>query len=403
MVGCKAMVTCECKRKRPSSVHLQSFRYRDLEEATRGFAAETLLGKGSHCSVYQGILGNGALVAVKRPSGGPRFLQDQDAFENEIQILSRVNNPRMVKLLGFCRDAKEKLLVVEFMPNGTLFDILHTSPEPLSWTMRLHLALQTAKAILVLHNVSPPIIHRDVKSSNILIDRDWNAKLGDFGLALSWQNGLSTPPAGTIGYLDPEYTTPEMLSPKNDVFSFGVLLLEIMSGRNAIDVRYSPPSILDWALPLIKTGKALAICDPRLGPPKSKSASKQLATLAIQCVRKRGAKRPNMTDIVVQLQQMNWNISCSVFTGITCKMHKTVPVVKEGQLALRNCRSPVFSLQSQRKCYQRNPKVCDGCPGDSRPTRVKGTTKKAIREPRDPRSSHTLGLDVDLLNLNPLN
>nr|DAD36332.1 TPA_asm: hypothetical protein HUJ06_006973 [Nelumbo nucifera] len=123
---------------------------------------------------------------------------------------------------------------------------------------RIRFALQTTKAVETLHSSNPPVIHRDIKSSNVLVDRNWNARLGNFGF---------TPPAGTLGYLDPGYVLPENLSTKSDVFSFGILLLEIISSRNAIDVNYSPPSVVDWALPLTKQFEFSLLFDPRIGPP----------------------------------------------------------------------------------------------------------------------------------------
>ncbi|KAJ7012911.1 hypothetical protein NC653_002827 [Populus alba x Populus x berolinensis] len=152
------------------------------------------------------------------------------------------------------------------------------------------MALQIAKAVDTLHAQNPPVIHRDIKSANVLIDRNFNARLGDFGLAL--RCGVdddyrikSTPPAGTIGYLDPCYVTPDNLSTKTDVYSFGIFLLEIISGRKAIDVGHSPSSIVDWAIPLIKKGKLGAIYDPRTVPLKDPMIRKQLALIASKCVR----------------------------------------------------------------------------------------------------------------------
>eukprot|EP00249_Psilotum_nudum_P010496 c22574_g1_i2 orf=360-1742(-) len=302
-------------------------------------------------------------VAVKRALHTRRLHHDKAVFENELQILSRVNNPRLVKLVGLCQNSKEKLLVVEFMSNGTLYDILQNNAEQLNWPMRVHLSLQTAKAVLGLHKVSPPIIHRDIKSSNVLIDGNWNAKLGDFGLALSVSSGLLRPPAGTLGYLDPEYTTPQMLSTKNDVFSFGILLLEIMSGRNPIDLRYNPPNILDWALPLIKNGKALAICDSRLCPLRDASTFKLMAYIAARCVRNSSARRPNMSDVVRQLQQIRRKISYPMIARITRKLKriKRTPILYDKRrYAKKRCKSPISSTKSPRrslKVYDENPAI----------------------------------------------
>eukprot|EP01018_Ginkgo_biloba_P005785 Gb_18064 [translate_table: standard] len=325
-----AVITCESYKKE-RCLKVQQFPYKDLEIATGGFAGESLLGKGSHGSVYKGVLEDGKVVAIKKPSCGLRILQDDSAVENEIEILSKLQSPRLVNLLGFSHDSKERILVVEFMCNGTLHDILHCNPEPPSWPRRVRLALQTAKAIQTLHSASPPVIHRDIKSSNVLIDSNWNAKLGDFGLALRGHvedsKLNSTPPAGTIGYLDPGYTTPGNLSTKNDVFSFGILLLEIISGRNAIDVQYSPPSIVDWALPLIKQNKVLGLNDPRLRPPKNSAAIKQMAVIAACCIRSTKERRPSMKEVVEGLKEVSKGIPLPIWNGLKKRMKK--PTVRQ--------------------------------------------------------------------------
>ncbi|KAJ7965780.1 Kinase family protein [Quillaja saponaria] len=273
-------------------VKIREFQYSDLVAATSGFSADSFLGKGSHGSVYKASLDDGKLVAaVKRtkftkpsitnfrnhhPTNCTGCTNCHSPAENEIEILSRVRNPRrLVNLIGFCTDSNDnKLIVVEYMPNGTLYDLFHSTTRPPGWTRRVRLALQVAKAVQVLHSSNPPVIHRDIKSSNVLIDENRNARLGDFGLALRGHvedvRVKCTPPAGTLGYLDPCYLAPGDLSTKSDVFSYGILLLEIISGRNAIDVNYSPPSVVDWAL----------------------------AVLAARCVRSTAEKRPSMLEVV---------------------------------------------------------------------------------------------------------
>ncbi|XP_073288516.1 serine/threonine-protein kinase-like protein At3g51990 [Primulina huaijiensis] len=288
-----------------SSIKVQEFNYKDLELATNNFSDTKLLGRGSHGLVYKGVLRGGRLVAVKKPSrtaqAEPPF-ENPNEVENEIEILSKLQSPRLVNIVGFTNnDSQDRLLVVEFMSNGTLYDVLHSNSRPLSWGRRIKLALQTAKAIDTLHSLNPPVIHRDIKSANILIDRNFSARLGDFGLALRCVDDFkmrSTPPAGTMGYLDPCYVTPDNLSTKTDVFSFGILLLEIISGRKAIDVSHSPPCIVDWAIPLIRRGKLLSIYDPKIAPPKDLSVRKLLAVVATKCVRPCRERRPSMKDVV---------------------------------------------------------------------------------------------------------
>ncbi|KAK6933909.1 Protein kinase domain [Dillenia turbinata] len=326
-------------------IKIQEFQYTDLEAATNNFSEQSLLGKGSHGSVYKAVLKSGRLVAVKKPSkSGPESTSE---VENEIDILSRIQSPRLVNLVGFTNDVsrKNRLLVVEFMSNGTLYDVIHSSSRIPTWGRRIRLALQTAKAIDTLHSCAPPVIHRDIKSANVLIDRNFNARLGDFGLAIRCHVDdyrlLSTPPAGTIGYLDPCYVTPDNLSTKTDVFSFGILLLEIISARKAIDVGHSPPSIVDWAIPLIKKGKLLAIYDPRIAPPKDPLVRKQLAVIAAKCVRSSRERRPSMKEVVEILSGLSKMLPLHSWNGITnpCLMVETAGRPVELTSA-RSCMMP---------------------------------------------------------------
>lgn len=289
---------------------IREFSYSDLHSATNAFSQDNLLGKGSHGYVYRAHLHQCKLnvAAVKRGKlNEPRSSCSNSPADNEIEILSRVQHPRLVNLLGYAVDSNQnKLIVVEFMPNGSLYELLHCDSKPPNWTCRVRFALQIARGVHFLHSSNPPVIHRDIKSSNILIDGNFSARLGDFGLSLRGHVEdvvvKSTPPAGTLGYLDPAYLAPGDLSTKSDVFSFGILLLEIISGRNAIDVNYSPPSVVDWAVPLIKSGEYTEIYDPRISSPENDGALRQLAVVAVRCVRKTAAKRPSMAEVVEWLK-----------------------------------------------------------------------------------------------------
>ncbi|XP_044972425.1 serine/threonine-protein kinase-like protein At3g51990 [Hordeum vulgare subsp. vulgare] len=303
---------------------IERFAYDDLEAATSHFADAALLGRGSHGAVYKAVLPSGRAVAVKRPS--PRRAE----VDNEIRILSSVRGPRLVNLLGYSDPGpgpdplrRPRLLVVEYMPNGTLYDLLHSNPRPPGWPRRVRLALQTARALRALHDAEPAVIHRDVKSANVLLDAHLDAHLGDFGLALripktdgGAANAATPAPAGTLGYLDPAYVTPESLSTKTDVFSFGILLLEIMSGRKAIDVQYSPPSVIEWAVPLLRKGKVVALFDPRVAPPRDPVTRRDLASLALSCVRSCRERRPSMADIVDRLVVLSKAVSAKVWNGM---------------------------------------------------------------------------------------
>ncbi|XP_074294645.1 serine/threonine-protein kinase-like protein At3g51990 [Silene latifolia] len=325
--------------------NIQTFNYNDLELATNHFSDQKLLGRGSHGLVYKALLPSGQIVAVKKPSrkqSNSSNLSNSDEFDNEILILSHIKSPRFVNLVGYTNSnvndnnqgvRNDRLLVVEFMCNGTLYDNLHKISDfnklP-NWGRRIRLALQIAKAVETLHSQFPPVIHRDIKSANVLLDKHCNARLGDFGLALRCNVGdfklLSTPPAGTIGYLDPGYVTPDNLSTKTDVFSFGILLLEIISGRKAIDIGFSPPSIVDWAIPLVRKGKLLGIYDPRIAPPKDPMVRKQLAIIAAKCVRSNKERRPSMMEVVEALDRLSKLVPLHSWNGLTnpCLMVENV-------------------------------------------------------------------------------
>ncbi|OAY23246.2 serine/threonine-protein kinase-like protein At1g28390 [Manihot esculenta] len=377
-----AIATCdpyywECKRRKNKTnrnkpnkpIKIRDFTYPELVKATNGFSAESFLGKGSHGTVYKASLDDGRLIAaVKAASRNPSISIHSNCTscttpaENEIEILSRVQHPRLVNLIGFCVDCKDrKLLVVEYMPNGSLYSLLHCSSRPPGWTRRVRFALQIAKAVQALHSANPPVIHRDIKSPNVLIDENWNARLGDFGLALRGHvedvRAKCTPPAGTLGYLDPGYLAPGDLSTKSDVFSFGILLLEVISGRNAIDVNYSPPSIVDWAVPLIKRGDFSAICDHRIGSPVDPGVIRNLAILAAKCVRSTAEKRPAMTEVVEALKMVRKRIQAP---HIWNSLRRRVGLVEESRSneeAIDSNKEIVNANKTTRVGNRRNRKV----------------------------------------------
>ncbi|KAH8968955.1 hypothetical protein BDL97_02G010300 [Sphagnum fallax] len=357
------------RRERPvnmKSAKLELFKYKDLEEATGGFAEENLIGKSRHGELYEGRLRDGRLVTVKRPSSlaGRRGLWQQDhedAFENEVDILTKVFSRRLVNLLGYSQDAgKVKLLVVEFMENSSLHSQLRgaagtavntaeddvssssssssrSSCTTLSWPLRVHLALQTAKALRALHSSSPPIVHRDIRAMNVFIDRNWNARLGEFGLARHpVQDRRSCAAAATPARKSnlssiPETSEPEteaaaapaLINPETDVLSFGVLLLEMISGKNAMSLNAdcSLYTLVEWALPLIKQGNVLAICDPRIKLPLCATALKHMAAIAVRCLRpSAGSRQPTMTEVVEVLTKVSKLIPLPLWNGQTTRV-----------------------------------------------------------------------------------
>ncbi|MCE3052009.1 hypothetical protein HAX54_051408 [Datura stramonium] len=339
---------------------------------------EGLIGKGSHGCVYKGILEeDGKIIAIKKQSLGLQKIEDNSKLENEVSILSSLpENSFIVNFLGTSHpdesSKSETFLIMEYMPNGTLYQMLHAQNYNIlpNWPKRAQITIQVAKAIQFLHQAKPnSIVHRDIKSANILFDSNWNPKLGDLGLALTMKNdcensrshpsnSVTTRPAGTIGYLDPAYTKPSKLSTKNDVFSFGVLLFEIMSSRKAIDVSKSPVSIVDWATKLIKEGRALEICDKRMHVPWYMEATiKNMLSIATRCVSPNKISRPSIEEVVMEMENVIiepikyplWNIlrgltlltrkrkrcrkNCSILTTNnvtkTCAQHERKLLIRE--------------------------------------------------------------------------
>ncbi|RZC73543.1 hypothetical protein C5167_049024 [Papaver somniferum] len=292
---------------------MEIFSYKEIETATKEFSLSRLIGKGSHGCVYKGVLKGGKIVAVKKPSKGLQILQDNTKLDNEIDILSSLPKTQyIVNIVGVSHDVltRKKLLVIEFMSNGSLHHSLHNnSANPPTWSKRAFIVLRLARAIQILHGSKPSVIHRDIKSSNILFDSNWNPKLADFGLSVRLANDSESlsyspsQPAGTIGYLDPSYTTPCKLT-KIDVFSFGVVVLEIFSCRRAIDVSMETSSIVEWALPLIKNQRVAEVCDSRMGllPSNMVGRIQCMLNIAARCVSSDENSRPSMTEIVTELE-----------------------------------------------------------------------------------------------------
>ncbi|KAH7681274.1 Non-specific serine/threonine protein kinase protein [Dioscorea alata] len=320
----RTTTTSSCPSSNKDSVKImpdlrraQVFTYEELEKATGKFKEESIVGKGSFSCVFKGVLKDGTVVAVKRAimAASPSPEQpkrNSKEFKTELDLLSRLNHAHLLNLLGYCEEEGERLLVYEFMAHGSLYQHLHGKDpllkKKLDWVRRVTIAVQAARGIEYLHGYAcPPVIHRDIKSSNILIDEEHNARVSDFGLSLLGPTdssaALSELPAGTLGYLDPEYYRLHYLTTKSDVYSFGVLLLEILSGRKAIDMRYEEGNIVEWAVPLIKCGEIEKVLDPVLKKPGEMEGLRRIARVACKCVRMRGKERPAMEKVTTELER----------------------------------------------------------------------------------------------------
>ncbi|KAK3033711.1 hypothetical protein RJ639_034486 [Escallonia herrerae] len=296
----------------------QIFRLSELKDATNGFKEFNELGRGSYGFVYKAVLPDGRQVAIKRANAATIIHTDSRTFEMELDILCNVRHSSVVNLLGYCAEMGERLLVYEFMPHGTLHDHLHGGLSPLNWTLRLKVAMQAAKGLEYLHHeVEPPVFHRDVKSSNILLDADWGARIADFGLLTIKERDL----AGDM---------------RADVYNYGIVLLEILSGRKAYDRDCTPPNIVDWAVPLIRQGKAAATIDRYVSLPRNVEPLLKLADVAEASVRENPSQRPTMSDLVLSLEQI-------VKDGLTLAFVKS-PVLMQGMSLCRFTRPKKLSF-----------------------------------------------------------
>ncbi|XP_068314950.1 nodulation receptor kinase-like [Pyrus communis] len=290
------------------SISIETFTLEYIEAATQRY--KTLIGEGGFGSVYRGTLIDGQEVAVKVRSA--TSTQGTREFENELNLLSAIRHENLVPLLGYCCENDQEILVYPFMSNGSLQDRLYgeaAKRKILDWPTRLSIALGAARGLTHLHNFAGRcIIHRDVKSSNILLDHSMTAKVADFGFSkYAPQEGdscASLEVRGTAGYLDPEYYMTHHLSAKSDVFSFGVVLLEIVSGREPLNIQRPRPewSLVEWAKPYVRESKIDEIVDPNIKGAYHAEAMWRVVEVALSCIEPFAASRPNMMEIVRELE-----------------------------------------------------------------------------------------------------
>ncbi|KAL9149511.1 hypothetical protein ABFS82_12G114000 [Erythranthe guttata] len=301
------------KRRDTSAV----FTVKEMEEATCSFSDEYLLGKGGFGRVYKGTLKSGEVVAIKKMEL-PSFkaAQGEREFRVEVDILSRLDHPNLVNLIGYCADGKQRFLVYEYMHKGNLQDHLNGIGEvKMDWPLRLKVAIGAAKGLAYLHSTSDvgiPILHRDFKSTNILLDDNYEAKISDFGLAKLMPEGHDTcvtaTVLGTFGYFDPEYTLTGKLTLQSDVYAFGVVLLELLTGRRAVDLNQGPhdQNLVLQVRNILKEKKKLKrVIDPEMGRSSYTMESVfMFGNLASRCVRIDSQERPSMIECVRELQMI---------------------------------------------------------------------------------------------------
>ncbi|XP_015873347.2 probable serine/threonine-protein kinase PBL3 [Ziziphus jujuba] len=306
-----------------SNTQIKSFTFVDLKNATKNFRPESILGEGGFGWVFKGWIdgntyapakpGTGIVVAVKRLKR--ESFQGHKEWLAEVNYLGQLHHKNLVKLIGYSSESDNRLLVYEFMPRGSLENhLFRRGVQPISWSMRVNIAIDVARGLSFLHSLDPSVIYRDLKASNILLDSDFSAKLSDFGLARDGPTGdnthVSTRVVGTRGYAAPEYVATGHLTPKSDVYSFGVVLLELLSGRRAMDDERAggaEETLVDWAKPFLQgdSRRMLRIMDTGLGGQYSKKGAQAAAALALQCLHTDPKNRPVMIDVLAKMEQLN--------------------------------------------------------------------------------------------------
>ncbi|KAF5208406.1 Receptor-like cytoplasmic kinase [Thalictrum thalictroides] len=300
--------------------NLRIYSFAELKNATKNFKSDTVLGEGGFGKVFKGWIdekypaksGSGYVVAVKKLNS--ESMQGFEEWQAEVNFLGRLSHPNLVRLLGYCWEDTELLLVYEFMQKGSLENHLFrrgSAVQPISWNLRLKIVLGAARGLAFLHSSEKQIIYRDFKASNILLDANYNAKLSDFGLAKNGPMGgashVTTRVMGTYGYAAPEYVATGHLYVKSDVFGFGVVLLEMLTGQRALDTNRpsGQHNLVDWLKPsLSDRRKLMRILDPRLEGQYPSKGVIQAAELTLKCLGSEPRVRPSMKEVVESLERI---------------------------------------------------------------------------------------------------
>ncbi|KZV19522.1 kinase [Dorcoceras hygrometricum] len=286
------------------------FTAKELAKATDQYNENRVLGRGGQGTVYKGMLKDGRVVAVKKFQKVGK--DDIELFINEVVILSQINHRHIVKILGCCLETEVPLLVYEFIPNGTLFEHIHHPNEEfsLTWEMRIRIATDVASAISYLHSAaSAPIYHRDIKSTNILLDNKCLAKVADFGTSRTIsidQTHLTTRVLGTFGYFDPEYFQSSKYTDKSDVYSFGVVIVELLTGERTISLigDEEGTGLIAYFLQSMENNQLFDIIDSRVLEEGQKEEIMDIARLARRCLHLKGKKRPTMREVAAELERI---------------------------------------------------------------------------------------------------
>ncbi|XP_074575458.1 PTI1-like tyrosine-protein kinase At3g15890 [Curcuma longa] len=292
--------------KKNSTAGWRVFSLKELQAATNNFNYDNKIGEGGFGSVYWGQLWDGSQIAVKRLKVWSNKAELE--FGVEVEVLGKLRHKNLLSLRGYCAEGQERLIVYDYLPNLSLTSHLHgrnSAESPLDWGKRMCIAIGAAEGIVYLHHHATPhvIIHRDIKASNVLLDSDFQARVADFGFAKFVPDGAShvtTNVKGTPGYLAPEYAMYGKASESCDVYSFGILLLELVSGKKPIEKLSSTSklAITEWAIPLARERNFKEIADPKLEAKYDEEELKRVVLVALTCTRSMPEKRPTMIEVV---------------------------------------------------------------------------------------------------------
>ncbi|KAG6490784.1 PTI1-like tyrosine-protein kinase At3g15890 [Zingiber officinale] len=293
------------RRGKKNSTGWRVFSLKELQSATNNFNYDNKIGEGGFGSVYWGQLWDGSQIAVKRLKVWSNKADLE--FGVEVEVLGKLRHKNLLSLRGYCAEGQERLIVYDYLPNLSLVSHLHgqnSAESPLDWSKRMCIAIGAAEGIVYLHHYATPhVIHRDIKASNVLLDSDFQAQVADFGFAKFVPDGAShvtTKVKGTLGYLAPEYAMYGKASESCDVYSFGILLLELVSSKKPIEKLSTTLKlrITEWALPLARERNFKEIADPKLQAKYDEEELKRMVLVALTCTQSMPEKRPTMIEVV---------------------------------------------------------------------------------------------------------
>ncbi|CAL1399315.1 unnamed protein product [Linum trigynum] len=353
--------------------NLRIFSFAELKLSTKNFRSDTVLGEGGFGKVYKGWLdekktgksGSGTVIAVKKLNS--ESLQGLEEWQSEINFLGRLSHPNLVRLLGYCLEDNELLLVYEFMQKGSLENHLFgrgAAVQPLAWEIRLKIAIGAARGLAFLHTPDKKVIYRDFKASNILLDGSYTAKISDFGLAKfgpsASQSHVTTRVMGTYGYAAPEYVATGHLYVKSDVYGFGVVLVEILTGLRALDT--NRPSgrhnLVDWIKPYLNDKRKLkSTMDSNLEGKYPSKAAFRIAQLALTCLESEPKNRPSMSEVVETLERIASSNERTLEPRNRANNRRPVSSRRHGQQQPLQYRSPLHPQPDGGQSYRNSPRV----------------------------------------------